>query len=327
MADLNTHFLGLPLRNPVIVSSSGLTGSARGIRQCVEAGAAAVVIKSLFEEQIDVEVNGHGEKSELSSHPEATEYIQQMGKHLGPSNYLSLIETAKQENSVPIVASVNCVTSEWWANYARQIEKAGADAIELNIAIMPRELNEQSGVIEQRYVDIVREVRAQVKIPLAVKIGPYITALPALAGKLCQAGAQALVLFNRFYQLDIDIDNLSAAPGYQFSTPNEIYQPLRWIALLESQVDCELVGSTGVHSGREAIKLLLAGAQAVQVCTTLYANGLDRIAAICNEIAGWMDVHGFNRVDDFRGLVAKAARKDRPAFERLQYIKALTGVD
>ncbi len=327
MADLNTQVLGLPLRNPVIVSSSGLTGSARGIRQCVEAGAAAVVIKSLFEEQIDLEVNGHEDKSELSSHPEAAEYIQQMGKHLGPSNYLSLIETAKRENGVPIIASVNCITSEWWANYAKQIEKAGADALELNIAIMPHEPGERSTDIEARYVEIVRQVRAEVKIPLAVKIGPYITALPSLVEKLCRAGAQALVLFNRFYQLDIDIDNLTAAPGYQFSTPNEIYLPLRWITLLTGRTDCELIGSTGVHSGREAVKLLLAGAQAVQVCTTLYANGLDRIASICNEIAGWMDVHGFQRLEDFRGLVGKAAQKDRTAFERLQYIKALTGVD
>ena len=326
MADLSTTYMGLSLANPVIVSSCGLTGTVKGIRQCVEAGAGAVVVKSLFEEQIDADVDTQREHSELSSHPEAEEYIRQMGKHLGPSDYLALIETVKRENQVPIIASVNCVSSEWWAEWARQLQLAGADALELNVAIMPRDPDVSSESIEKRYVGIVDAVRRNVSIPIAVKIGPYVTSLPSLARALAGAGAQALVLFNRFYQLDIDIDKLVPAPGYQFSTATEIYQPLRWISVLSCQVDCELAGSTGVHSGREAVKLLLAGAQVVQLCSTLYCNGLERLREILDELTGWMDGHEFGAIDEFRGRLAELTEQRPEAFERLQYIKALTGV-
>ena len=326
MADLCTTYIGLTLRNPIIVSSCGLTGTAKGIRQCVEAGAGAVVVKSLFEEQIDLEVSSQQEHSDLSAHPEASEYIQQMGKHLGPSEYLKLIETAKRENQVPIIASVNCVSSEWWVDWARQLEKAGADALELNIAIMPRNPGQSCDEIEKRYVRIVEGVSKRIQIPIAVKIGPYATSLPALAHALTRAGAAALVLFNRFYQLDVDIDRLTPTAGYQFSTPNEIYQPLRWISVLSTTLDCQLSGSTGVHSGKEAVKLLLAGAHTVQLCSTLYCNGLERLAEVRDELNSWMETHGFVSLADFRGHLAQLARKDPETFERLQYIKALTGV-
>ena len=327
MVDLHTRYLGLTLRNPLVVSSCGLTGTAKGIRRCVEAGAGAVVLKSLFEEQIDVEVDASRETGELSSHPEASEYLAQMGKQLGPADYLSLINQAKAENDVPIIASVNRVKGEWWINYARQLEKAGADAVELNVAVMPRDRADSAAAVERHYISVVDSVRTQLSIPVSVKIGPFFTSLPSLAHALCSAGTHGLVLFNRFYQLDIDIDARIVTPGYQFSTVHEIYQPLRWISILKNQVSCDLAGSTGVHTGKEAIKLLLAGATAVQLCSTLYANGLEQIGVILGEIREWMEHHGYESVEQFRGTVSQATSKDPAAFERLQYIKALTEIN
>ncbi|TVQ98111.1 MAG: dihydroorotate dehydrogenase-like protein [Spirochaetaceae bacterium] len=327
MVDMQTRYLGLDLQNPIVVSSCGLTGTAKGIHQCVEAGAGAVVVKSLFEEQIDAEIDEGRETGELSVHPEASEYLEQMGKQLGPSDYLSLIAQAKAENSVPIIASVNCITGEWWVNYARQLEKAGADAIELNVSLMPRSRGDSSETIEKRYLAVVESVRKRVSIPVSVKIGPYFTSLPALAHALCNAGTHGLVLFNRFYQLDIDIDARVVTPGYQFSTVHEIYQPLRWISILRDQVSCDLAGSTGVHTGKEAVKLLLAGATAVQICSTIYTNGLQQIGTILGELESWMEHHGYQSLDQFRGSITQASSGNPAAFERLQYIKALTGIN
>lgn len=326
MADLSVTYMGLPLRNPLIVSSSSLTHSTDGARRAEAAGAGAVVLKSLFEEQIKSEIDDESETVADFLHPEAVEYVQQMGMRLGPSEYLKLVEETKKALSIPVIASVNCVSAKWWASFARQLQEAGADAIELNIAIMPTELTLSSEGVERTYSRIVDRVRREVGIPLAVKLGPYFTALPGLSVELRKQGAAALVLFNRFYQLDIDIEKVELSSGYQFSAPEELHLPLRWISILYDRVGCELAASTGVHDAAGMVKLLLAGAQAVQVCSTLYKNGYDQVGSIIEGLSTWMDSHGYARVDDFRGILSRS-RSTRPEyFERLQYIRALTGI-
>jgi dihydroorotate dehydrogenase (fumarate) len=326
MADLTTSYLGLTLENPVVVSSSGITRNLEGVLRCAEAGAGAIVLKSLFEEQIESEAEQEEESTDVSMHPEAQDYIRQMGKHLGPDDYLALVEQAKKKTDVPIIASLNSRTTKWWGNYARQLEQAGADALELNMSIMPRRFDETADAVERRYVNIVDKVRRQTSVPLAAKIGPFFTSLPNFTTELRKAGVQALVLFNRFYQLDINVQTMKLAPGYMFSSPHEVYEPLRWISVLHPEVGCDLSASTGVHTGTEAVKLLLAGAKTVQVCSTLYKNGIDRIATIRSDIERWMTEHGYAGIDDFRGILSQSQSEQPEAYERLQYIKALTGV-
>lgn len=326
MADLTTSYLGLTLENPVVVSSSGITRNLEGVLRCAEAGAGAIVLKSLFEEQIESEAEEEEESTDVSMHPEAQDYIRQMGKHLGPDDYLALVEQAKKKTDVPIIASLNSRTTKWWGNYARQLEQAGADALELNMSIMPSSFEESPEQIERRYLNIVDKVRRQTTIPLAAKIGPNFTCLPCFTSRLRKAGVAALVLFNRFYQLDINVQTMKLAPGYMFSTPQEVYEPLRWISILHPEVGCDLSASTGVHTGNEAVKLLLAGAKTVQVCSTLYKNGIDRIATIRSDIERWMTEKDYGGIDDFRGALSQSQSEQPEAYERLQYIKALTGV-
>lgn len=326
MPNISTRYLGHTLRSPVIVSSSGLTNGLSGIRRAASAGAGAIVLKSLFEEQIESGVSTDGQEAELSVHPEAEQYLTQMGMHLGPEKYLSLIESAKSAVEIPVIASMNCVTSKWWGNYGKQIEAAGADALELNIAVMPRDDSEAADSVEKRYVRIVDRVRNQVDLPLAVKIGPFFSGLPRFATELRKAGASALVLFNRFYQMDIDIEAESLAPGYQFSTPEEIYTSLRWISILSGDVGCELSASTGVHSAAGVIKQLLAGADSVQLCSVLYRDGMETITTINDELGAWMDRKGYQSIPDFQGKLSQSQSGEPESYERLQYIKALTGI-
>jgi dihydroorotate dehydrogenase (fumarate) len=324
MASTSVRYLGLELRSPVILSSSGLTNSVTGIRRAAEAGAGAVVLKSLFEEQIDADSGTRTDDIDYSAHPEAEEYVRQMSKHLGPDDYLRLIDEAKRAVDIPVIASVNCVTSRWWGDYGRQIATTGADALELNIAIMPRG-DTPPAEIEASYCRIVERVRTQTDIPLAVKIGPYFTSLPRFAAQLRRAGADALLLFNRFYQLDVNIDSIELSQGHQFSAPQEIHVPLRWISILAGETACELVGSTGIHTGADVVKMLLAGATAVQVCTAVYRHGYARITEMNADLSAWMDRHDFLSIEHFRGRASRIASHNPEAYERLQYIKALTG--
>ena len=326
MPDTSVQYLGHTLRTPIVISSSGLTNTMSGISRAAEAGAGAVVLKSLFEEQIESTIETDGQEMELSMHPEAEQYISQMGMHLGPQQYLELIGEAKAAVDIPIIASMNCVTSKWWGNYGKQIEAAGADAVELNIAIMPRDESEPAEAVEKRYLRIVDRVRQQIDLPLAVKIGPYFAGLPKFASELRKAGASALVLFNRFYQMDIDIEGENLAPGYQFSTPEEIYTSLRWVSILSGDVGCDLSASTGIHSADGVIKQLLAGAATVQMCSALYRSGFEIITQIHDELTAWMERKGYKSISDFQGKLSQSASDDPESYERLQYIKALTGI-
>ncbi len=327
MVNLATKYMGLNLKNPIIVSSSQLTRSAEAVKRCADAGAGAVVLKSLFEEQINADVKALADSSTSTFHAEEWDYIQRMGLDLNADEYLKMIEKAKEAVDIPVIASLNCVTSDRWTEFAKYIEAVGADAIELNIAVMPREFDEDPDKIEKHIYDIVANVKHNVNIPIAVKLGPYFTSLPKVAKGIRKAGASALVLFNRFYQTDIDIDLMTHESKNKYSTPAEMSNTLRWISLLYQQIGCSLVGNTGIHNGEGLIKQILVGAKAVEICSTLYVNGMGMIHFMLDDLQKWMIDKGFQTLDDFRGRMSFKNSKQPEYFERQQYIKALVGIE
>ena len=327
MVDLSTSYMGLTIRNPLIVAASSLTGSAAKVARCEDAGAGAVVLKSLFEEQIEAQTSQMEQEAWPYTHTEAYDYVRQMGLRLGQAEYLKMIAEAKKKVSIPVIASLNCVSPTAWTRFAAKIAEAGADALELNIALLASDFDRSAEEIQGAYVRIVEAIRTQVKLPIAVKIGPYFTSLPQTALALRRAGASALVLFNRFYQLDFDVEKLTLTPGYHLSSPDEIHQSLRWIALLSSELGCDLCASTGVHDGAGVVKQLLAGAKAVQLCSALFLKGMERLGECLKELEGWMQRHGFAAIEDFRGKMSQEASADPQLYERLQYIKVYVGLE
>lgn len=325
MADLSTTYMGLKLRNPLIVASCDLTNSADGVKKCSDAGAGAVVLKSLFEEQITAETRIAEQDMWLYGHSEAFEYVEKMGMAMGSREYLKVIQDARAVSDVPVIASLNCISARWWVDYAKQIAAAGADALEINIAVMPSDSGRTGQEIENVYLDIVGALAGEIDIPFAVKIGAHFSSIAWMADRLARRGASALVLFNRFYQLDVDIEKMELAPGLKLSSPDEISLPLRWIGLLAGRVKCDLAATTGVHDAEGLIKQLLVGASAVQVCTGLYLNGVEHIGKILAGLEAWMAKHGFTAIDDFRGKLSQEESEHPELFERLQYIKTYTG--
>ncbi len=327
MADLTTTYMGLKLKNPVIVGSSSMMNSMQGFQDAENAGAGALVMKSLFEEQIRAEIGDVDEVS-AQAHPEEYNYvISELEMEYGASRHIDLIREAKEKLSIPIIASINCTTPKWWVKYAKQIEAAGADALELNISLMPSDLYKTSLEIEKIYYDIVTEARKATSLPLAVKIGPYFTGMGVVARELCEKGADALVLFNRFYQFDIDIEKIQIKGANWFSSPKEMSLPLRWISILAGKINCDLSATTGIHDAEGVIKQLLAGATTVQVVSTLFLNKFGQIGHILEGVEQWMEKHGFQTIDEFRGLLSQAKHPTPEVFERLQYIKALVGIE
>lgn len=327
MGDLSTNYMGLKLKNPIIVSSSSLTNNVNGIKSCENSGAAAVVLKSLFEEQIASEIAALEKDPSFSSHPEAVDYVRQLGIDLKADQYLELIRQTKNEVQIPVIASLNCISNDRWIEFAKSIENAGADAIELNIALMPKDFFTEAREIEDQVIDIASSVRKIVGIPVAVKIGPFFTSLPKMAERLQAAGINGLVLFNRFHRPDIDIERVEVISGYRYSTPEEIALSLRWIGILSRQVSLDLSGSTGIFDGAGVIKHLLAGAKTTMICSTLFINGFKQIGIMLDRIRFWMDTHNYQSVDDFRGLLSRKNLQKPAYFERLQYIKALVGIE
>ncbi len=320
--DLSTKYLGLKLKNPIVVSSSKLTGTLPNIKACAEAGAGAVVLKSLFEEQIIAKTEASLKRNEMYFwYPEASDYVVEISKGSGVNDYLKLIRDAKAAVDIPIIASINCVSPVEWPVFAKKIEEAGADAIELNIAIFPFDKKISSQQIEDMYAEILKAVKAQVNIPVSVKMGRYFTNIFAMANRLADEGADGLVLFNRFYNPDVDIANMKVVTDNVFSSPDEKSIPMRWIALLSADgINCDLAASTGIHYSIGVVKQLLAGATVTQLCTTLYQNGIPYISEIVSGIADWMKKNHFKKIDDFRGLVNKKT-ENTAAFERMQYMR------
>lgn len=325
MADLSTSWLGLGLRNPLVVAASGLTASADAVRKAAIAGAGAVVLKSLFEEQLNAELSGARAALEAGAHPEAEAFFRRAGMTEGEDDYLRLIEGCLG-NGIPVIASVNCVGRSRWAEFASRMESAGADAIELNMAMLPRSKADSGADIEARLVEVVSSVKTATRLPLAVKLGQGYASLPNLASHLIDAGARGLVLFNRFYRLDIDLEKLVLKAGPSRSTGDEYHESLRWISLLAGRYPVEFSGATGIHDAETALKFIIAGSSAVQLCSVIYRRGLGVIGEIARAMGDWMEGHDVPSIASLRGRLSQAAAPDPSSHERLQYIKALTGI-
>jgi len=324
--NMTTKYLGLTLKHPVMASASPLSQNIDGVRRLEDAGAAAIVLPSLFEEQIEREsLHLHLTLEQgTESFAEATSYFPQPERFLvGPDEYLNLISGAKAATQVPIIASLNGRAPGTWAKYAKQMEQAGADALELNIYYLATDLNTTSAQVEDNYIEILKAVKSEVKIPVALKLGPYFSAFGAMAKRCDDAGADGLVLFNRFYQPDLDIEELEVRPHVELSTSAELRVPLRWLAILYGRLRCNMAATSGVHTPEDAVKLLMAGADTVMMCSALYQWGVRRLGQLADEIEDWMKDHGYESLDILRGSMSQKSVADPSAFERANYMKSL----
>jgi dihydroorotate dehydrogenase (fumarate) len=325
MADLRTRYLGLDLRSPLVASSSPLTGAVDSLLRLEAAGAGAVVLPSLFEEdlaeetqQVDaLQATGATGAEARAGHPE------QAGYGARPAAHLSLVSQAKAALSIPVIASLNGVSRGGWVRYASRLEQAGADALELNVYYVSSRPGLSGSEVEWHYLDVVGAVRQAIDIPLAVKLSPYFSSLANMAGQLAEAGANGLVLFNRFYQPDLDIEAMEVQPKLDLSTSTELRLPLRWIAILHRRHRVSLAASTGVHTATDVLKVLLAGADVAMMTSALLRNGPDHLRPLEVQVRDWMDRHGFETVDQLRGRLSQRSVPDPAAFERANYIKTL----
>ncbi|GAB4149845.1 MAG: dihydroorotate dehydrogenase-like protein [Planctomycetota bacterium] len=329
MADLSVQYMGYKLKNPIIVGSSSLTGNVDGVKRSEEAGAGAVVLKSLFEEQIMAEADDLESKALIDSsyHPEAMEYIYRMGMEHSRTEYLRFVENAVDSVKIPVFASLNCVSKGGWVDYARRLQDAGAAGLELNMYVTPRNPHTSCDDIERTYYDIIKEVKSRVSLPISVKVGPFFTNFYAFAENLAALDIDSLIIFNRFFQIDIDTDNMAIVPGPVFSTPKEMALVLRWTALLSKRIKVDLAATTGVVDGVSAVKLLLAGAKTVHVSSVLYRRGIGHVTAIVNEIEEWMKSKGFASTGEFIGKLAKSGDEHPGLYDRVQFIKTFVGLE
>jgi len=328
MSNLNTTYLGLKLKNPIIVSSSGLTKGIDQIEKVVNAGAGAVVLKSLFEEQINHDINKQISNSGDVDYPEAHDLIAGYTKENSVGDYLKLISDAKAKFDIPIIASINCFSSDEWIDFAKKVETAGADAIELNVHVVNTDKNVEASIIEGLYYTIAENIRKAVSIPIVFKLGDNFINLVSVINKLSIIGINGVVLFNRFYQPDIDINKLSITSASVFSSPADIRKSLRWVAIVSDKVDqIDISASTGNHNGESVIKQILAGAQTVQVCSAIYNNGAKVISEMLNELSFWMDEKGYKTVDEFKGLLSYKNIPNPAVYERAQFMKYFSSME
>ncbi len=327
MTDLTTKYLGMTLKNPLVVSASPLSAEVDNIRRMEDSGASAVVLPSLFEEQIQVESNtlDHFLWQGTESFAESLTYMPDMaGYKLGPDGYLEHLRKAKQAVKIPVIGSLNGVSTGGWVGYAKKIEEAGADALELNIYFIPTNAEMSGGQVEQMYVDLVAQVKASIHIPVAVKIGAYFSSLPNMAKRLDQAGANALVLFNRFYQPDFDLEALEVVPNLILSTPHELLLRLNWVAVLYGKVKADLAITGGVHSALDVLKSMMAGASVAMMTSALLRNGIGHLATVQTELLKWMEEHEYESIHQMRGSMSQRAVADPSAFQRANYVKVLS---
>jgi dihydroorotate dehydrogenase (fumarate) len=325
-ADLSTKYLGLPLKNPVVASAGPLTGDLDTLRQLEQAGVAAAVLPSLFEEQICrdeqrihllYEHQTYSSAESLSYFPHVNDY------NVGPDGYLRLLETAKKSVSIPVIGSLNGSTPGGWARYAKLIQQAGADAIELNIYFVATDPEMSALDVEQRYIDLVAAVSEVVTIPVAVKLGAQFTNLTNFVPRLAQAGAKGLVLFNRFLEPDIDLEKLQITPSLVLSHRHELRSPLRWIAILRDQVSLSLAATSGIHYPEDVIKLLLVGADVCMITSTLLRHGIEYVVEMIKAIQNWLDEKSYDSVEQLKGSMSYGNCPDSGAFERANYMKAI----
>lgn len=323
MPNLETTYLGIKLKNPLVAASSGLTGSTDKIREMEEAGIAAVVLKSVFEEQIMGEVGEMlSQSGGNTDYPEAEYYIRHYVRDHSLTKQTSLVTELKKKSSLPVIASINCVSSAEWTTFAGELESAGADAIELNVFYLPVNRNQSSADIEKIYTDILSGVKSKVRIPVAVKIGSYFSNIIGMAEKLKANGARGVVMFNRFYEPDIDIENLELKASEVFSSPGEFSHTLRWTGLVSSFVpNIDIAATTGIHNGETVIKMLLAGAKVTELCSVLYLKGPAVIGQILGELEEYMVRLNFDTIEDFRGRLSAKNIPDPVKYERSQFMK------
>lgn len=323
MNDLSTNYLGLRLKNPVIVGSSGLTDSVDKIIHLEAMGAGAVVLKSLFEEEIIIEMEEtiYTMTNRHFVFPETMDYMETVVKDDILTNYLELITEAKKAVEIPVIASINCVSSQKWTYFAREIEKAGADALELNLFFLPSDNQRGVKEIMDATLEIISKVKGSIRIPIALKISAFQTNLIGYVEQIDQAGVEGIVLFNRSWLPDIDLHQLVVSSGFLFSTPSDLGNTLRWVSMVSGRVNCDIAASSGIHDGQGLIKQLLAGAQACQVVSTLYINDLSHIRKMTNALSEWMTVHKFKTIGEFRGRLSQAKSGNPAAWERVQFMK------
>jgi dihydroorotate dehydrogenase (fumarate) len=326
MPELTSRYLGLPLRTPLVASSSPLTGTLDGLRRLEDAGAAAVVLPSLFEEQLTADALAvHGAlEAGTGTFAEALDYLPEQGSYdTGPDRHLELLADARRALDIPVIASLNGTTLGGWVEHARLLEQAGANALELNLYQVAADPAHASAELERRDLELVRAVRGEIAIPLAVKLSPYFTGLAHFAARLAEAGADGLVLFNRFYQPDLDLDTLEVAPHLVLSTSEELRLPLRWIGILRGQLKLSLAATSGVHRAEDALKALLAGADAVMLASALLARGPALLGELERELLSWLGEREYASVEQLKGSVSQRASADPEAFERANYLKTL----
>ena len=326
--DLSTQYLGLKLRSPLVVSASPMSEDVGNIKRMEDAGASAVVLYSLFEEQLKqdrLELNENLEQGTESFAEALTYFPEPDDFRLGPEEYLKHIAAAKKATRIPIIASLNGSSEGGWTDYSKKIEQAGADAIELNIYYIPTDMDLTGTEVEMTYLDILKSVKANVKIPVAVKLSPFFSSFANMAKRLDHAGADGLVLFHRFYQPDIELESLEVRPNILLSTPMAMRLPLRWVALLHNRVKASLAATSGIHRASDVLKMLLVGADVTMLCSTLIRHGIPQIANIERDLEVWLTEHEYESVSQLKGSLSQAKCPEPAAFERSQYMKALTG--
>jgi dihydroorotate dehydrogenase (fumarate) len=326
--DLTTNYLGLTLRTPLVASASPLSEQIDNIKRMEDAGLSAVVLYSVFEEQLRqdrLELNERMEQGTFS-YPEALTYFPEPDDYrLGPEEYLKHIAAAKAAVQIPIIASLNGSSVGGWTDYARQIEKAGADAVELNIYYIPTEMNLSGADVEQTYLDILKSVKGAINIPVAVKLSPFFSNFANMAKRLDDAGADGLVLFNRFYQPDIELETLEVKPNILLSTPMAMRLPLRWIAILSRRLRASLAATSGIHRATDILKMLMAGADVTMLCSVLLRHGIGQTKTIERELVAWMEEHEYESVQQLKGSLSQKNCPAPAEFERAQYMKAISG--
>ena len=326
MADLKTKYMGIELSSPLIAASSGLTASVDKIKEFEQAGAGAVVLKSLFEEQILFDSNKMTEGYNAGIHADALDFFNGMSSNYFLDEYLTLVEECKKAVDIPVIASVNCVSDGAWLKYAKRFENVGADALELNAFTIPVNKEMSSEDYENQYYALAKGIKGEVKIPVAFKLSPHFTSLARVLENIADEGVDALVLFNRFYRPDIDIKKMKMTHAPIFSAEEEMSMSLQWIALLSGEIETDFAATTGVHGYEGVVKQLLAGAKAVQLCSAVYKNGSSVFNEINTKLAGWMDENGFGSIADFNGRLCQEVSENPEAYERTQYMKAAVGI-
>jgi dihydroorotate dehydrogenase (fumarate) len=321
MANLETKYLGLKLKSPIVVGSSELNNSVEKIKKHEKAGAGAVVLKSLFEEQILMDIDADRLNNMYDTYQDVENQLGYYLKAHTVGKYLSLIKEAKEAVNIPVIASINCISSDEWIDFAKKVEIAGADAIEINMFILPANVEQSSKEIENIYIDLADKITKVVSIPISLKISSYFSGLANFAQKLSYTDIKGLVLFNKFYAPDIDIEKEVITSGSLYSTSSDNVMPLRWISILNEKVQCDLIASTGIHTSKDLISNLLVGANAVQMVSSIFENGEEKITEVLNELSIWMDKKGYKTIEDFRGKLSQKETKNPMLFERVQFMK------